>query len=448
MAGLTLRSASLRSPVSPATAAPTSPTSDDTPSRLSTVALGRTDLWATGVRHTTGELSEGTDLDVGVRLITFSPRARSSVADALDLSNEGPELRNDRHQQQQRRTDHEPSPMPAALHRSPRTVRSSPNRRWETVPITTNIDLATHWPQLRRSLLTTLRSRRVDEATAEDICQDVVERALRSTEEFATPDNLRRWATRVALNKATDLGRMQRRHIASEELPDTASPFDMELAVTHRLALSETVSALASLRPEERAALAHALSAEPRPPDRRAQNRENIRRLRARARLRGLVRNFPALIPARWTGWLRRRAVALPDLGPLATAGFSIAVTFATGSPPAVMSPSPVATHTASPSLTASFEPLHNVPTPSSGAPYRATVREQPPQSVSDSGEVRTGRTTLVAVADPTGGTRAGLAENSDKPIVCAVTHAAQSLCVTDPAPNDALPLLPSSMSP
>lgn len=385
-----------------------------------------------------GEVSDRrTDLDVDVGLVTFDPRARNPpIGEHIDLPNEGLELRQDPQKQEQPSDQLDPGTTSAAPHRPPQAARPSLDRRWEGAPITTAVELATLWPHLRRSLLVLLRKRRVDQATAEDICQDVAERVLRSTEAFATPDNLSRWATRVALNQATDLGRMRQRHIASGELPDPASPFDIEAAVTHRLALDETAAAMASLRPEERRALVAILRPESPPLDRPTQNRENIRRLRARARLRGLVRNFPAVFPARWWGWLRRRAPVIPDLGPLAAAGLSIALALGPSSSPSATSPPHLPVTRTSPAAPATA-PSDAPSAARSGIPTVADRQDVRASTGGDLPDVPPSRSTLVAVSDPASETRVGFADNGpEKPLICVVTQTPASACVPNPAPQ------------
>jgi hypothetical protein len=273
-------------------------------------------------------------------------------------------------------------------------------------------------------------TKRVDAATAEDICQDVAERVLRANLRFGSVDDLQHWAGRVAATRLIDDWRTRSRHLSLDPMPDREAPIDLTTEVAYRVALAETFAAVAALRPHEREAISQIVAApEGGPLDKRSRDRDSLRRFRARERLRRAVRNFPAGVAAR-AGWLRRYQPALSDLGNLiGGVGMSVAIL--------ATAPTAAAERRADPVVivqprVASVRPLPS-PDPTYASPSALGPVDHGTSHRDDSADppmTPPPDWSAVAVAHPAGVAKAGLVENEpDKPLACAGAAAA-SVCV------------------
>jgi DNA-directed RNA polymerase specialized sigma24 family protein len=317
----------------------------------------------------------------------------------------------------------------------------SPERRRDE-PLSGQVDFSAVWPEVRRGLLASL-VRRVDPATAEDICQDVAERVLRANVVFTDVAGLRRWSRQVARSRLIDDWRTHGRYVSPEPLPDREAPTDLTTVVAYRLALEETAAALGTVRPHEWAAMfAEAGPAERA--DKRTRDRDHLRRFRARERLRRAVRNFPAAAALRWR-WLHRQQSVLADLGHVVAVGAAVGAALLGASPPG------------SPPAPASADPRPGLGAHASAppSPAAATVPLRSP-SVSAAAAPRTGGGggaepgpagdwSVATVPHPVGEAKVGFVENeAHKPLACAGTEPTGSLCVPQPAAPVVLPPVPA----
>ena len=102
-----------------------------------------------------------------------------------------------------------------------------------------------HWPGARRAALAVTGS----EAMADDVAQDAFERAFAALERFDASRPFAPWLHRIAVNRALDVMRRERRLTSLGEAPELAAPAP---------ALGdgpdpEALGALAQLSPERRA---------------------------------------------------------------------------------------------------------------------------------------------------------------------------------------------------
>jgi hypothetical protein len=192
------------------------------------------------------------------------------------------------------------------------------------------------WPDVSRRLQQALRARGLDQATVDDVIQETAARALARGVQFADADELFGWALVVARNYATDLQRRSR-FIADHEVPDRASPLDLETLVEHRSRVRALRTAFSALRPGEQQALQTPIA---------ASNREAVRRHRARTHLRAILETLVA-----WLAWVlgrrpRTRATAAAAVAAPAVA-LIVAVTLqhhaTSGVPPAMSAPTSTA---------------------------------------------------------------------------------------------------------
>jgi hypothetical protein len=95
----------------------------------------------------------------------------------------------------------------------------------------------------------------VNAATAEDISQEVVARALASGVAYQSADDLMRWAGTVAVRLSVDEWRKTRRYVLDGERPDRASRTDVGTQAVHRAQLDEVAAGLSRLSAEQRAAV-------------------------------------------------------------------------------------------------------------------------------------------------------------------------------------------------
>lgn len=316
-------------------------------------------------------------------------------------------------------------------------------QRWEDTEVTNVQDFERAWPRIERSLMRSLRGK-VDLATAEDICQGVAEQALQKLSRFRSVRDLVRWGQRAARNDATDARRDQRRQVVAAAPPDVESPVDLTNLVRYRAAIDETARALFALTPEERAALL----ATDLPQVVARPGKEGVadkkRRERARARLRGMVTNYPAVLWIRTQHWLRKRGVRLGGFGETLVGAGVVAALLATA---------PVrhaAPHEDAPRRLARPEIAAAAMTPGRGLAEDFATRRRASSPQSSRGERHEPSTAasstwrpLVEVVAPTGGlVDAGFVEHSEpQPLFCAATDPTGTVCLD--APPAAEPQLP-----
>jgi RNA polymerase sigma factor (sigma-70 family) len=321
------------------------------------------------------------------------------------------------------------------------TPMASPptSKRRRRTRIATNPDLHAAWPEVRRTLLRSLR-RQVDADTAEDICQDVAERLVSRAAPFDSVDDLTRWAQRVARNRAIDEWRTRLRRISGEPVPEQEVAVDLAGQVAHRIAIEEAAVAFKALRPEEQAALLRADHPGVDGRDARDRQRDANLRERARERLRGMVHNFPAGLGGRVTGWLRRLQPELAELGHL-VAGTGLVIAILVG-PPSADAP------------TAQGRAPADRPAPVASLAAGAVVAESPtarpvasrtasPAGHPSDGNGITGSTadadrrTLATVPTPLGTTSAGdAAKTPDSRLVCFGFTPDDKVLCTPPTPD------------
>jgi hypothetical protein len=301
--------------------------------------------------------------------------------------------------------------------------------------------LGEEWPTIQESLLRFL-SRRVDRATAEDICQDIALDAVGRTGGFASPLDLRKWSYTAAWRKAWRYRKAGRRVLLTAAVPDRPAHVDLDELVAHRVAIEELRDALPRLRDEDRLAVLSIDSPNVTVGLRRARDREALRRKRSRERLRGLVKNFPALVWLRMKDALRREPVA--EVGQVVA---GVALTLAAVVAPALggsgVGPIEMQNRTAAglsgvrPVRPADVVDLH------AESPL---LRSERASSVTTAGGPA-GREPVyqanVSVVAPTGSpVSAWVMEPPDRqPLVCVATVPDRPLCADPPVPTITLPI-------
>lgn len=165
------------------------------------------------------------------------------------------------------------------------------------------------WPDVERRLRGLLFRRGLDQASAEDVVQEVALRALAGQVTYTSAKDLLRWAGPVACNLHVDLLR-QRARLADSGV-DTEHPATNDVAgeVADRMELQRAFRGIAALRPADREAIMEAVTAEPGP----ARNRKEavrlaVRRHRARSRLALVMEQLAAWVLG-WK-WLKRSRTA------------------------------------------------------------------------------------------------------------------------------------------
>lgn len=165
------------------------------------------------------------------------------------------------------------------------------------------------WPDVERRLRALLFRRGLDQASAEDVVQEVALRALAGRVTYTSAKDLLRWAGPVACNLHVDLLRQRARLQGGGVTTDHPASNDVAGEVADRMELQRAFRGLAALRPADREAIMEAVTAEPVP----ARNRKEavrlaVRRHRARSRLALVMEQLAA-----WTfgaTWLRRSSRA------------------------------------------------------------------------------------------------------------------------------------------
>ena len=179
------------------------------------------------------------------------------------------------------------------------------------------------WPDVERRLRALLYRRGLEQASADDVVQEVALRVLAHGVTFDSAEDLLRWAAPVACRLHVDLLRHRARITDAEEAPDHASRIDVAGEVADRLELQRAFRAIATLRPADRDAIIEAVADEA-PPARSRQEavRLAVRRHRARSRLAVVLEQLAAFtgILAGWRALARHRRTSLAALVPAAAA--------------------------------------------------------------------------------------------------------------------------------
>ena len=333
---------------------------------------------------------------------------------------------------------------------SPMSDPVSVVRRNDGPRVARKSDLGDAWPEVRTWLLGRLR-RRLDQATAEDVCQEVALLAVKAMDKgraFESVGELARWSNVAATHRVIDLWRQGRRDPVG--LPvGSGEAMDAARVVEGRFILAEVAAALDQLPSEQREAL---LDDEPLPRNDPASFRRRVRRNRARRYLKAVVHSWPGLAPLRRFPWLRRfsdrlagHPLAVAEWGQV-VAGFCLSIA-AAASHAIVDGPSSSATATATTPRTSVFAAASGVTSdvvsgaaPRDGSPGRARDLGASPAS---SASAPPSRTQLATVDGPVARGSAGLMDQpDDRPLACVAVERDQLVCL----PSPVVPPLPGGI--
>jgi DNA-directed RNA polymerase specialized sigma24 family protein len=173
------------------------------------------------------------------------------------------------------------------------------DERLTAAAITPLLDHA--WPTVRATLMRELAARGIDRSSCEDIGQEVASRALRHPGGFPSPDDLLRWSRRVGHNLGTDWYR-RRKRLMEGPLPDMSGPIDVAREAEGRLLWATVETHIRAMTPQDQAAILDPLLAAQPARTRREAVARNMRRLRARERLRHLLDGVAAFVAVRLRG--------------------------------------------------------------------------------------------------------------------------------------------------
>jgi DNA-directed RNA polymerase specialized sigma24 family protein len=195
-------------------------------------------------------------------------------------------------------------------------VGAAPRSRDGAVVITPSFESV--WPDVERRLRALLFRRGVDNASVDDIVQEVALRALANQVTYASAKDLLRWAGPVACNLHVDLVR-HRARVLDDVDTDRAGPDDVYGEVADRMELHRAFRGIAALRPADREAIIDAVAEEPVVPRTRKEAvRLAVRRHRARSRLiLAMEKLAGTVLGVRWLT-RGRRAAALAAFAPVA----------------------------------------------------------------------------------------------------------------------------------
>ncbi len=140
---------------------------------------------------------------------------------------------------------------PGADRRRLRLVRSGPGADTDQASLPTFAEV---WPETGARVQRFLRSRGLSASAAEDISQEVAERALRSQVAYTGVDDLARWAYTVAWRIRID--ELRRPTVEDAPVPaERPSPIDVEGEVLSRARMTQVMSALAGMPARDRRVL-------------------------------------------------------------------------------------------------------------------------------------------------------------------------------------------------
>jgi DNA-directed RNA polymerase specialized sigma24 family protein len=172
--------------------------------------------------------------------------------------------------------------------RPPRVVAAAPDRARPSSEDGSNL-LGLVWVETARRVRGFLTRRGVPGPAAEDLCQEVAVRALRSRVRFVDADDLVPWACTVAWRVYLGDVRKSRRLVVDSQLCEGTASTDVENEVIGRLEFEHVVAIVGHMGPVDRQILMAVLDQQVPVTLRRAEAlRLAVRRHRARARLRAL----------------------------------------------------------------------------------------------------------------------------------------------------------------
>lgn len=289
------------------------------------------------------------------------------------------------------------------------------------------------WPTVATALERLLRARGVDPVTAEDVVQEVAERAWRLRVPFTDAADLFRWASVVGWRLAVDdfrrvsrRGQLRGDH-GEADAGSVASDEDVEDRVEARLLAERVLVCLPALSDADQAALLDS----PRPAgDRREAVRLAVRRHRARQRLLALVEAAGVVLG------IALRRLGRPSTAVPVTAALLV-VAMGVHSPlPSVSDVPPISVDVDTGGPTASEADAGSaVPTatrPSSVVPAAAVVVEVDVDVVPPIRHLPDWRGREVIVPSPTGsGGTAGIRpKDESEPLACADTVVGGHRCL------------------
>lgn len=162
------------------------------------------------------------------------------------------------------------------------------------------------WPETADRLAEMLRKRGVARAHIEDVVQETAVRVVENSVVFSDTEDLLRWANVVAWRIALDARRRKKLPIDPEASLDTQpAAEDVAHAALARYTVDKLATAFGALTPREQQALS--VIGTDSTGSRKADVRLNVRRLRARARLRGLMDGLAGVVIGLRHAWRPRR---------------------------------------------------------------------------------------------------------------------------------------------
>jgi hypothetical protein len=305
----------------------------------------------------------------------------------------------------------------AMTNSSPMTGRLAPSAVEGDVP--RDVRLEEVWPVVAPAVRASLIRYGVSPPDAEDIVQNVAEKALRKGVPVVSARAFGRWAVKVAFRQAADIRRARERHpecLDPSPIPShRPDPAETESAAEARLACQAVLAAVPSLRPRERTTLAGLLDR-----DARADLDSNVlaqRVWRLRTKLERAVRRTVGLCVAPFV-WTHRKGLAAtaPDVI-LASLSIPVLVLSVLATPgPQEQTGSPVFAADVEPADTAQQATAHIAVF----APLPSVLKVQPPTPQPTSQPTPTPTSTRVAVAGPGGvGGYVDKHPNPDDRLIC-----------------------------
>lgn len=153
------------------------------------------------------------------------------------------------------------------------------------------------WPDVAGRVVRRLRAHGVERMNAEDLASEAVTRALANDVTFESPEHFFNWTMLVAKNLYYDQRRAESRApaLCTIEDVDVASGHDTPTVVEHRIRLERVLDVLGRMSADDR----HAVLSDSTPANRKDAVRLNVRRHRARARLRAALAGLAGLLGLR-----------------------------------------------------------------------------------------------------------------------------------------------------
>lgn len=153
------------------------------------------------------------------------------------------------------------------------------------------------WPDVAGRVVRRLRAHGVERMNAEDLASEAVTRALANDVTFESPEHFFNWTMLVAKNLYYDQRRAESRApaLCTIDDVDVASSHDTPTVVEHRIRLERVLDVLGRMSADDR----HAVLSDSTPANRKDAVRLNVRRHRARARLRAALAGLAGLLGLR-----------------------------------------------------------------------------------------------------------------------------------------------------